>query len=65
MNKKRGIEPLFLFCKGSALCNPARGVTPLDPAPYLFHEKVTTVPVFPSNASRHLSKLVMMARRPG
>ena len=28
-------------------------------------ENVTTVPVFPSRASRHLSRLVMMARRPG
>ena len=28
-------------------------------------ENVTTVPVFPSRASRHRSRLVMMARRPG
>ncbi len=28
-------------------------------------ENVTTVPVFPSRASRHRSRLVMIARRPG
>ena len=54
----------FLFGKsekkmGGAFC--AEAARPLIGN----QENVTTVPVFPSRASRHLSRLVMMARRPG